>query len=275
MYKKLNRFVYHLKEEFKLYLSISLGLFLFVLFFEPFPLEKMEYNNRLVFIAGLAGIVFMIVVIVRNTMPRLFENKNHELYKLPFPTFLEGFLILALTSVSFAFYIRYVANIPITFHIMFKVVVISLIPPVTLRLYDLIHYLQWQNQILKNNITASENETKTKNPVIEIESENKTEHVKMLADDVAFIKSADNYVEIVFREDGEMKKRLIRNTLKNIEEQIKSCTNFLRCHRICIVNTSHIEKLQRFRSNYVISIKGISEKIPVSRQYLLKLKESV
>ncbi|HEY3389606.1 MAG TPA: LytTR family transcriptional regulator DNA-binding domain-containing protein, partial [Prolixibacteraceae bacterium] len=63
--------------------------------------------------------------------------------------------------------------------------------------------------------------------------------------------------------------------LKNIEQQLKPYPNFIRCHRICIVNTYYIEKLNRKFSNYWLTIKGSEELIPVSRQYLLKLKEAI
>jgi DNA-binding LytR/AlgR family response regulator len=90
---------------------------------------------------------------------------------------------------------------------------------------------------------------------------------------VAFIRSADNYVEIVYRESEVSKKKLIRNTLKNIEQQIKIYSNFTRCHRICIINTHFIDRLEKSADNHWIIIKGYDEKIPVSRPYLLKIKE--
>jgi DNA-binding LytR/AlgR family response regulator len=92
--------------------------------------------------------------------------------------------------------------------------------------------------------------------------------------EIALIKSADNYVEIVFLETNNFKKKLLRNTLKHIEQQLKPHSNFIRCHRICIVNTKYIEKLTKNYNNHWIIIKGYDEQIPVSRQYLLKLKES-
>jgi len=76
--------------------------------------------------------------------------------------------------------------------------------------------------------------------------------------------------------DGDnLRKKLIRNTLKNIEFFIKQYSNFIRCHRTCIVNMHYIEKLHQDYSSHWITIKGSNEKIPVSRQYLLKLKEAL
>ena len=83
-------------------------------------------------------------------------------------------------------------------------------------------------------------------------------------------------LETILNKEGDnYKKKLIRNTLKNIELQIKQYSNFLRCHRICIVNLHYIEKLVRYNNNHWLSIKGFEEPVPVSRQYLLKIKEAL
>jgi len=76
-------------------------------------------------------------------------------------------------------------------------------------------------------------------------------------------------------EGNHIKKKLIRNTLKNTELHIKQYSNFIRCHRTCIVNMHYIEKLNHDYNSYWLKIKGYDEKIPVSRQYLLKLKEAL
>jgi DNA-binding LytR/AlgR family response regulator len=80
-------------------------------------------------------------------------------------------------------------------------------------------------------------------------------------------------VEIAYSEDANIRKKLIRNTLKNIEIQLKQYSNFIRCHRTYIVNVHYIEKLHHDFSSHWITIKGYPEKIPVSRQYLQKLRE--
>ena len=74
------------------------------------------------------------------------------------------------------------------------------------------------------------------NKSVEFISENINENFSLLIAEVAFIRSADNYVEIVYIEGDVYKKKLIRNTLKSIELQIRPYSNFLRCHRISIVN---------------------------------------
>ncbi len=116
-------------------------------------------------------------------------------------------------------------------------------------------------------------EDSTLSKTIEFASESGTEVLKLGVADLVFIRSADNYVEIIYLEAEAFKKKLIRNTMKGMEQQVKELPNFARCHRTCIVNLRFVEKLEKDQDSYYIALNGYDERIPVSRQYLLKIKE--
>lgn len=277
---KLNQFILLLNKELRTFLSISFGVFLFILFFQPFPLDAFDFNNSLIFVCGLSVIVFLFMVLVRVGFARMFQKSNHNDEEVLLLPYVGSFTIAALSSVSFAFYLRYVGSVNISFYIMIKIILISLVPPVVLGIYDFVNELKLQNASLIAEkklvqLRVEKYEEDYLNKSIEFVSENSTECLRLLIADVVFIRSADNYVEIVYKEGEIFRKKLIRNTLKNIELQIKPYSNFIRCHRICIVNTHFVEKLSRNYNTHSLSITGFQEQIPVSRQYLLKLKESV
>ena len=280
MRNKLDLLISKLKEELGLLLSISFGTFLFVLFFQPFSFSGFDFNDSLLFFAGLGMIVFLLMVLIRVVIPGLFQSDNQNKDILILPAYFNGFLILVLNSVAYVFYLRYVGMVSITFFITVKVVLICFVPPITLGIYDFVNELKQQNEILivERKIIQKQIEKYEEdilNKTIEFISENNSENLSLLISEVALIRSADNYVEIVYKEGDSLKKKLIRNTLKNIEIQIKQYTNFLRCHRICIVNLHYIEKLSRNSNNHWLTIKGFDEQVPVSRQYLLKIKEAL
>lgn len=280
MNKKADQIFLLLKEDRKLFLSISFGLFLFILFFQPFPLDRFDFNNRLIIIAGFAGIIFFFMVMVRGLSLWIIQYNDQSNNITVFPSYLAGFIIMVLSSVAFAFYLRFVVLVEITFFVMSKVIFICLLPPMVLGLFDDIKELRQQNELLLIEKKMMHKHVKVDkeddfNRTIEIPSENNTESLTLRINDIALIKSADNYVEIVFKEGDQLKKKLIRNTLKNVEQQLKFHSNFIRCHRICIVNTHYIEKLNRKFNNHWLTIKGSPEQIPVSRQYLLKLKDAI
>jgi len=278
--KKLDQLIEDLKEELGLLLSISFGVFLFVLFFQPFPFVGFDFNNSLLFVGGMGTIIFFIMVLVRITIPRLFRRNNQEIKEFILPPYFSGFVIFIFSAVALVFYIRYVGTVSITFFITFKVVLVCLTPPLILNFFDLVNELKEQNKLLvvekkifQKQVEKYEEDNLNKS--IDFTSENNSENLTLLISEVALIKSADNYVEIVYKEGNNYKKKLIRNTLKNIEIQIKQYSNFLRCHRICIVNLHYIERLTRSNNNHLLIIKGFDEQVPVSRQYLIKLKEAL
>jgi len=281
--KRMNKYLDHLinllNERLKLFMMIGFGLFLFILFFQPFPLDRFDFNNRLLFIAGFGAITFIILSLVFTQLPWIssrIKNGNNLISSAAF----SDLITVVLSSLSFVFYLRFVGYVSITFYIVFKVVLICIAPPLFTRLYIRNKELSAKNEVLLSEIEILQNQIDKKdeedlNKTIEFISENKSENLKLYASEIVYIQSADNYVEIVFTEGEYLRKKLIRNTLKNIELQIKPYSIFQRCHRAYIVNLSFAEKLKHELSNYWIILKGYSDRIPVSRQYLLKLRESL
>lgn len=276
MNKEINQVVQMLKAELGLYLMVSFGIFLFILFFQPFQIERFDYNNRLIFNAGLAGIIFLSMLLIRLTFYKLIRGEDDE-YEI-IPTYLGGFFIIVISSIASVFYLKFVGKIPMTFYASAKAVLICMSAPIILRVEMAIRNLRKQNQSLINEkesmrLALVELDKDSFNKELELMSENNAERLKFVVADVVFLKSADNYVEIAFWEDDTLKKKLIRNTLKNMESQLKLHSNFIRCHRTSIVNIRCIEKLHRNYNNHFLSLKESGEQLPVSRQYLLKIKE--
>jgi DNA-binding LytR/AlgR family response regulator len=280
MGKKINQFINSLKDKFGLFISISLGIFLFVLFFQPFPIDHLDFNNKLIFVAGLAIIVFLLMVLVRIAFPWSVQDYARSKEDTALPYYTGGVVILALSAVAFAFYLRYVGSVSISFYIMFKIILICLVPPVSLWLSDAFKVIKQNNESLTEEINSIKQQVLKykedyQNVSIDFISDKSSENITLLISDVAFIRSANNYIEIVFMEDGICKKKLQRNTLRNIEQQLRPYANFIRCHRTCIVNAYYIEELSRKFNNHWLTLRGYDEPIPVSRQYLEKLREAI
>jgi DNA-binding LytR/AlgR family response regulator len=89
------------------------------------------------------------------------------------------------------------------------------------------------------------------------------------------LRSADNYVEVFWEKDGEIKKKLIRQTLQNTEHQLITYPQIIRCHRTCLFNKNYVSKLNIYPQGYKMKLNFIEEEIPVSRQYILKVKEAL
>jgi hypothetical protein len=280
MSEKLNHLNQLLKRYLQLSLSISIGVFLFILFFHPFSIDRFEQNDWLIFVAGMSAIIFSLIFIIRVGLPFIIYKNLRSNYKPSVLYYINGVILFFANSLALSFYLHYVGLVDVTFDVLFKVFFISMVSPIILRLYDLYKRLSEHNVFLLKESKYKQKqiesyETDYQNISIQLLSESNKETIELQIANIAFIQSADNYVEIVYKEGESFKKKLIRNTLKNIEQQIKSYSNFIRCHRTCIINKYFVEKLNKEHNKSWLTINDYDEVIPVSIQYLAKLKESL
>ena len=275
---KTDLFIALLRKQIKSYLVISVIIFLFILFFLPFPAEKFEFDNRLLFIAGFGFIVLFLLIIAQIIFQNsLFRNGFHPT-EPTLMTYLYYVSLFIFTSLAFVFYIRYVGHERVTFNMVLRVIIIGISITFSLNLNGTLVNYNEKNKRLSHELSLLKDKIKHHtesymNKYIELISENETDNFRIQVSNIIYFRSADNYVEVGFKDGSEIKKKLIRNTLKNIEQQLKDYHIFIRTHRTGIVNVQVIEKLNQSFSSYWLSLAGTSETIPVSRQYLLAVKD--
>ncbi len=274
----INRFTELVREHFKLYLSMGLSVFLFILFFQPFEVEVFEFENMLLFYTGFGFIVFIFLIGLLAVFQSLFEPEREDQVENSILIYLYHLSILASTSLAFLFYIRYVGQVPISFIITIKVILICMSCPIFL--YFRKAYSQTQlryrkllleNKVLHNKINQLSDTFSSK--YVELISENISDNFRVQISSLLFLKSADNYVEVGYLEGEELRKKLLRATLKNLEQQLKEYGIFIRTHRTCIVNAQYIERIQKKLNSIWLILSESKELFPVSRQYLMSVKD--
>ena len=276
--KKINRFFALSKKYFKIYLGISISVFLFILFFLPFTPVSFEFENKLLFFTGL-GLICLISLFILQILfqPFLLQN-NSNIIDNSLISSIYYFLLVAVTSLAFVFYLRFVGHIAMTFTIVIRVIVICTGIAVSMHLKKSIASAQnnYKKLLVENRNVQDKlkqfSESYT-NRYIELQSDNESDNFRVQVSAIVFVKSADNYVEVGYVEGEEVKKKMIRNTLRNAEQQLKDFNNFIRTHRTSLVNIQNIEKLHKNFNSYWLSLINTNEIIPVSRQYLMSVKD--
>lgn len=276
--KKINQFIRQTKSYFGLYLGVAISIFLFTLFFQPFTAEKFEFENKLLFHAGFGLIVLIFLILSQILFQRPLLYKENEDYRNSVYIPLYYFFQVVTTSLAFVFYIRYVGEISITFNTVVRVVFICLSLPVAVFLKFRIESYQMRLKKLLVDTRSMHDKLKQfsesySNKHIEIVSENESDNFRIQVSEIVFVRSADNYVEIGYHDEGIVKKKMVRNTLRNVEQQLAEFNNFIRTHRTGIVNIQYIDKLNKNFNTYWLSLDKTKETIPVSRQYLIAVKE--
>lgn len=257
--------------------SVSLGIFLFLLFFQPFEIRNPDFDNRLIILATFGAITLVLLSIFRLVIPSIFITAfSEERWTIKKEIIIDLLFVIS-NSVAFSFFARYVGGVRINFPIAINIVILSISAAAVLVTINRIYMLKKQIEELCEYIPDNQKQKieSTKNEMIDFESENLTEFFQIPASQVLLIKSANNYIEVFYQEGNKTHKKLIRNTLKNTEEKLANYEDLIRCHRSYIVNRKHVQKLSRGNYGLELSLFDYPEQIHVSRQYAMKVKEAL
>ena len=87
-------------------------------------------------------------------------------------------------------------------------------------------------------------------------------------ENLLYLESAENYVNICYLNKGKVSKYLLRDTLKKIEESF-SGTEIVRCHRSYIVNFEKVKVIRKDKDGLMLEFDNPSvTDIPVSKTYV-------
>ncbi len=280
MLKSLNKkypFNDNLKINVRSIISVSLGTFLFLLFFQPFSIQNPDFNNRLIILATFGAITLVLLSIFRLVIPSIFTSAFSEERWNVKKEIIIDLLFVIFNSVAFTFFARYVGQTRITFQIVILIVIISIVGCSVMVVINQFYLLRNQIENLAAQLSKDDDlDDDAELPAeIEFESENKTEYFTVFAEQIIIIKSANNYVEVIYKQDDKVQKKLIRNTLKNTEKFLSKHKAMVRCHRSCIVNKNYIQKVGKGSNGLVLTLFDYAQQIHVSRQYTLKVKEAL
>jgi hypothetical protein len=93
-------------------------------------------------------------------------------------------------------------------------------------------------------------------------------------ENLLYIESSDNYVNIVYLSKDKISKFLLRSTLKRMEE-LFSNSEIVRCHRCYMVNFEKVKVMKKDKDGLQLELDfPLTTDIPVSRSYFEKVMET-
>ncbi len=93
---------------------------------------------------------------------------------------------------------------------------------------------------------------------------------------ILYLSSDDNYVDIHYLENKNRKKLIIRSSLKHLEAQlVNPISPVKRCHRQYLINTNRVVIQKSTSRSMVLEFLGQPDIVPVSSQYVKDIKASI
>ena len=250
--------------------SAAAFAFLFIIIYKPFNVEHWAEVSRFVFIACVLGIVLLgmsIAAISRIIM--CYYAKKHTISYLKYIVW--SFVELVLMSVAFTICSTLTGvqlDIVEAFEkSLLNTSLILLIPYiVSITAFTLQDRNERLRQIEDDYDKAMQQRTEGKG-IISFSDERGELQLSVTKDNLLYVESADNYINIWYMKNNLPKKMILRNTLKRTAELLAD-THVMRCHRGYMVNMEQVKVLRREKDCFFLElgIEGVRD-IPVSKTY--------
>ena len=125
------------------------------------------------------------------------------------------------------------------------------------------------------NLEKSIQATPQKTAMLVLKDEQEKAVMTIDPENLLMIKAEDNYVQVSYTTGNDLKKELIRNSIKKIAPQVASF-GFARTHRSYIVNYSKVILFKKNSTGYYICLEGLDKlEVPVSASYLPAISNMV
>jgi DNA-binding LytR/AlgR family response regulator len=255
-------------RRFSLVFFTTISSFIFLNFFQPFGLyydENISAQEVFVELFLAMTLVFVVLIISQFVLKPVFKA-----YELTIPVlvgwfFLEALLVSVLwTFLDIMIKIGYQSIIALWLENLVAYCLIMILP------YSLFLVFTYY----KGALLAVKENRDTPLPLQHITIKDEAGEDKLVVDvqNLIYIKSADNYVEVYYTENNNLTKALVRNTIKKLETDL-SDTSVIRCHRSYMINSKKIESAKKTTAGFDVKLQQVSETIvPVSRSYVSELK---
>jgi LytTr DNA-binding domain-containing protein len=281
-FEQLNKPYPIVLNRWKVVLSISFFIPLFLIIYEPFGLNDSQIAHKYLFILEHGLVTFLVLVInvffLPATFKTFFSEAKWTVLKQIF-WFLWNVITIGVSNYILAKLISGNFDIRLS-ELIFFVFISIMISIIPLSFLTLLTY----NRLLKKNLSVSKEisdelnkphlGTNIEYPII-LYSENKRNQLETTSEKLLFIESVGNYVTVWHLRNAKTQCKTIRNTIKNIEKQLKYSKNIFKVHRAFIINNKYIESIKGNSQGYRLRMKHSDKEVIVARNYINELKKRI
>ncbi len=234
---------------------------LFIVIFEPFGISEWLRYPPWIKKLGLASIGMGIAVaiafsqlVIRTFIPIPVFRISHFIFWI----LSEILTVSLIETLIFADYSEVFLH---EYLISLRFISIGLVLPYAFSILILI--LLHQKRILAGTKSGAPQE---ETDLIHFRDEREQVKLSVRKSYILYLESSDNYVTIFYSPDGQIKKDMVRSSMKKMEGQL-TAHGLIRCHRSYMVNMENVQWIKKKGRHYQIKMKNCDLIIPVSRGY--------
>ena len=249
-------------DRFLLILVVFVFSVIFLNVFQPFNIARWYSDSGFIQFLRLSSYGFVIAIVFLFTQFPL--RKIFKVHEFKIKSYLLWLLIeIALINLVYIFlYGNPIGNFVNDLGFSLKYTLLSIWLPYSFAIL-IVYYKNQRDEIvlLKSNAGKP-----TEKRSIIFKDENDKIKFSVLSKDLLLLESTDNYVSVFYFIDNKVHRKLLRNSLKNMEEMLKE-NAIVRCHRSFMVNPANVEFMQKEGKKLKLKLNHFDKQIPVSEKY--------
>ena len=265
----------NLKHNSIIVFFISVGVPLFLLLLQPFGFSLLPRQDKYFLIIGFGVITFLALslhlLIIPSLFPKTFTTSKWNVKKEIFWNLWILFTILT----GFFFYCEVLDVYKFNFNLVIKLILTAIIPITALIIIN-------QNRMLRSRVKFSEDINRKiqdhkllQEKIVYFNSDYQKDSLAIKVNLLLFIRSANNYIEVYWKEGDNVKYQMVRCSMAYAEDLLKEHKFIVKCHRSYIVNIDFIDRFEGNLQGYKLYFDKIDFPIPVSKSFASKLQELI
>jgi len=268
-------------RSWKIILAIGLFISFFLVSFEPFGLSSFHYNYRLYFEIGYGAVTSLTLLLNHFALPSIFKKGfNSSKWTVKKQIIWQIWVLFSIGFANFlysSFFFHFTNNFQAFYSYQLYTLSVGIIPVVVITVLN-------QNRLLAENLKIA-NEYNNNFPAkvnilfeeerICLMAENSKDKLEVNSSDLIYITSTGNYIQVYYQKGKELKSILLRNTLKQAEDQLKDNHFMIKCHRAFLVNRNKVVRVKGNSQGLRLILDGTDEEIPVSRNLSKSLMNKI
>lgn len=277
LFSKAPKYLLEKRNQIIMVLFVSIFAIVFINIYKPFESNKwivdkgFTYTMYFVWSSLLVLLGMLVVAVSRIIMYKYSLKPTHNITIINYIMWIfaellllaGAFTILAIiTSRRGNISLNTVDPIVIYIQALQNTVFILFIPYLISILF-----FSYQDKTAKLRLLMNESIGNKSTSLISFRDERGVLQLSVAKENLLYIESADNYICIWYIKNEQLKKQLMRITMKEISEQLAD-TNIVRCHRSYMVNLDLVKVMRREKENLFLELgyPNIKE-IPISKTY--------
>jgi hypothetical protein len=264
-----------LKHNAKIVFFTSLGVFVFLFLFQPLDINALPIKEKYYLMTGFAVITFLALSLHLMIIPSLFPKKFSSAEWTIKKEILWNLWILFTILAGYFFLTNFLGAMKFGFSMVIKLMLTAVIPISVLIVVN-------HNKMIRSHLKMADELNKKlkenksiQEKIIYFNSDYQKDSLAIKVSSLLFIRSANNYIEVFWKEGETIKSQMVRCSMLNAEGILKEHKFIYKCHRSFIVNINFIDKIEGNSQGYRLYFENVNFPIPVSRNSLSKLQELI